>query len=154
MPQKEIYRSELIVELHVPDFQRAYDFYKLLGFELAWMEEDYMVLKSGAQAICFYGGSSSVANHSYFGKFPEHTKKGYGVELVVFVDDIQGLYKSIEEKITVVRELTTRPWGAADFRVEDPFGFYIRVSQRYEMVNRDDKIEQTSKIVDNKKFVL
>jgi catechol 2,3-dioxygenase-like lactoylglutathione lyase family enzyme len=142
----------VLVEIHVPDFQRAYDFYKLLGFEMVWMEETYLVLRRGDSVLCCYGGSPDVHEHPYFGRFLAETKKGYGVEIILFVEDVASLYRKLEGLVTIVEPLALKHWGSWDFRIEDPFGFYLRVSQRYDTVNRPDRIAATQTIAAKKGF--
>src|SRR2546423_572648 len=116
------FRSEILVELHVPDFQKAYDFYKILGFQLCWIEDRYMVLTRREHAICFYGGDESIVDHGYFGQFSKDSKRGYAVELIMFADDIQALYSRVSSLVNIVAPICLRPWGRRDFRIEDPFG--------------------------------
>ena len=123
----------LALELHVPCFERVLEFYRLLGFQEAWREEQYLVLKSGIDLIAFYGGSPSVVKHSYFSHFPSDTKRGYGVEVIVFVDDLFATLASLPDSTPVLAPIQLRPWGHRDFRIEDPFGYYLRVSERYDL---------------------
>jgi len=147
-------QCQVLIELHVPDFQKAYNFYKGFSFQLAWMEETYMVLRNGVQTLCFYGGSESVSNHSYFKKFPVSTKRGYGAEIIIFVEDVEALYASLSKECNVVAPLMLRKWGARDFRVEDPFGCYIRITEAYDLGNSAEKSETTAEVVKSKRFVL
>jgi len=141
------FANDSLVELHVPDFQTAYDFYKILGFELAWMEEDYMVMRRGQSVLAFYGGTPDVAaRHSYFSRFAGAPKRGYGVEIVIFVDGIEELYHSLEGKTAMAAPLQRRPWGRLDFRLEDPFGFYLRVSERYNPAHQPRKQRETADV--------
>lgn len=121
------------VELHVPCFERALAFYRLLGFAEAWREERYLVLSRGEDLIAFYGGSPTVTEHSYFSRFPADTKRGYGLELIVFVDDLEATRAALPESTPLLAPIQLRPWGCRDFRVEDPFGYYLRVSERYDL---------------------
>jgi hypothetical protein len=43
--------------------------------------------------LCFYGGEEEVHNHSYFQDFPDDSKRGYGVELALLVEDIENFYE-------------------------------------------------------------
>lgn len=138
------YRNETLIELHVPDFQAAYDYYHRLGFEMAWLEDDYLVMHRDANVLAFYGGSPEVSRHSYFGRFPAESKRGYGVEVVIFVDDVHALYESAAAGLKVISPLQKRPWGRWDFRIEDPFGFYVRVSERYDPLHQPKKQQQSS----------
>jgi lactoylglutathione lyase len=54
------------------------------------------------------------------------------VEVVVEIDDVEGVYNAaIEEAARLggrIEPLADRPWGARDFRLVDPDGYYVRVS--------------------------
>ncbi|MDP1710061.1 MAG: hypothetical protein Q8L28_00370, partial [bacterium] len=76
-------------------------------------------------------GNEEIYNHPYFKQFPKDTKRGYGVEIVIFVEDIEEYYKKVKEFANVVEEFKMQPWGDMDFRVEDPFGYYLRFSSPY-----------------------
>lgn len=45
------------------------------------------------------------------------------------VADIDALYERARPFARIVDELRDRPWGARDFRLEDPFGYYLRISE-------------------------
>ena len=56
-------------------------------------------------------------NKSTFKSFPKTLKRGYGVEIVIMVDDIDKLYANAKSFAKVVEELKVRPWGTRDFRI-------------------------------------
>lgn len=120
------------VELHVPDFDIVRRFYGALGFTVEREErgdDGYLVLRYGDARIAFWPGSPTVAGHHYFARFPAETPRGYGVELIVAVHDLDALYARAQGAGCVVRELGLRPWGLRDFRIADPFGYYIRFTE-------------------------
>jgi len=54
-----------------------------------------------------------------------------GVELVLEVDDVVGE----RDRVTAVgwpleEDLQDRPWGLTDFRIIDPAGYYLRITNR------------------------
>lgn len=62
---------------------------------------------------------------------PQFRKWPVGVEIVIEVDDVWA------EKERVVREgwklesdMVRQPWGLRDFRIVDPDGYFVRVSER------------------------
>ena len=128
--------SDIILELHVPDFEKVKEFYKKLGFEVVWEREPegfkgYLVMKRGNSILCFCAGNNEVYNHPYFKEWSKDTKRGFGVEVVIFVEDIEKYYEEVKKFAKVVEELELKPWGDKDFRVEDPFGYYLRFSSPY-----------------------
>jgi len=128
--------SDIILELHVPDFGKVKDFYGKLGFEIVWERKPegfkgYLVMKKQESVLCFWGGNEEVYNHPYFKQFSKDTKRGCGVEIIIFVEDIEKYYKEVSKFAKIVEELKFQPWGDKDFRVEDPFGYYLRFSNPY-----------------------
>ena len=130
--------TDVYIELHVPDFKRVIEFYSRLGFKLQWRTEDYLVMKRKRSILNFYGGSEIVYRHSYFGRFSRNTKCGYGVEIIIPVDRVESLYKSARKFAMVLQPLQLKKWGRRDFRILDPFGFYLRITERYEWVGKLD----------------
>jgi lactoylglutathione lyase len=123
--------TDVYIELHVPDFKRAIKFYSRLGFKILWRTDDYLVMKRKKSVLNFYGGSQKVYSHPYFGRFKKTTKCGYGVEIIIPVDQVERSYKSVKKFGKIVQPLKLKKWGRRDFRIVDPFGFYLRITERY-----------------------
>lgn len=128
-----------LVELHVPDLSMAKRFYGGLGFRVARHEspvgnDGYLVLRRGEALLCFWGGTPAVRRHPYFRRFGRTAKRGYGVEIIVPVADVRRVYAAAQHARCVVEELRLRPWGARDFRIEDPFGFYVRITEKHDVL--------------------
>ena len=90
--------------------------------------------KVGDTMLNFYGGNDLVYNQSFFKQFPKDTHRGYATSITIPVSDIQFVYRNIESKAkeSIIRELTAivdsgKQWQ--DFRLQDPFGFYVRVTE-------------------------
>ncbi len=137
-------RNNLVLELHVPDLNTVKDYYSKLGFEVLVDDEvnekdlGYVTMLRkdpiGNTLINFYGGDQRVYNQSYFKKFPRGTKRGYASEITIPVSDIDKLYENTIKTLRnyVVRELTVtkdHDYEWRDFRMEDPFGFYLRFTE-------------------------
>lgn len=135
-----------MLELHIPDFDLAQDFYSSLGFEVVWRREPkndkggYMVMKKDHSIINFFGGDEGVSNHSFFTRFPKDTPRGYGVEVMIPINGIEEFYEEFlkTHKDKVIKELNHK-FTMPDFRATDPFGFYLRFVERYDWVNGRDK---------------
>lgn len=136
--------NNIILELHVPDFALVREFYGIFGFsEFRYdptsgggSELGYLVLKReddlGETHLNFYGDKEEVSQHSYFKNFPTTTPRGYEVEITIPVSDVEGLWNEVKNKIPsfqLVQELKLKRWNKKDFRVADPFGFYIRFTE-------------------------
>ncbi len=130
------FKTDLLVELHVPDFAAVSAYYGALGFAPVWQEPNYLVLKKGDSVLNFYGGGPDIDKHSYFSKFPDGNKSGFRVEIVIFESELFEFYESIKSTHNVVAAPQLRPWGKWDFRLEDPNGFYLRISEPYNTVER------------------
>lgn len=132
--------NHLQIELHVPDFGPALDFYGKLGFKTVWIRQehnvgDYLVMEREGTILNFWPGNKEVWEQPYFKAFPKDTKRGYGVEIVIPVDNIEPYYEKVKRFATISSELQFRPWGVKDFRIEDPFGFYLRMTERHNILD-------------------
>ena len=90
--------SDIMIELHVPDFELTKKFYGDLGFQVVWErkpneKKGYMVMRSGDSILNFFCGNEQVYEQFYFSQFPKDTKRGYAIEIVIPCDDIGSLYK-------------------------------------------------------------
>lgn len=136
--------NNLIIELHVPDFDKVKEFYSIFNFKTALehfpneKEPGYLVLKRksglGDTLLNFYGGDNRVFNQAFFKQFPKETTRGYAVEITIPVSDINLEYEKVKNTIpnAIVRELkecTDVDMSWKDFRVVDPFGFYVRFTE-------------------------
>lgn len=130
------------IELSIPDFELAKGFYSKLGFEVVWEEppkgmNGYMVMKLGNSILCFFCGNEEVFSHPYFKQFPRDTKKGYGVEISIPIENINEFYQQIITKIPekdIFQPLKEQPWGKKDFRIEDPFGYFLRFNEPWNVL--------------------
>jgi len=136
--------NNLVLELHIPDFAPARDFYSLFGFkELKYdptsgggSDLGYMVLRRedpiGETLINFYGDKEKVSQHARFRDFPADTPRGYAVEITIPVSEVEKLWEEAKgglRKEQISQPLTLKRWGKKDFRVVDPFGFYVRFTE-------------------------
>jgi hypothetical protein len=137
-------KNNLILELHVPDFQPVRKFYALFGFKEILHDPisgeggdlGYLVLERedplGGSSLNFYGDEDIVTQHAHFNRFDADTPRGYGVEITIPVSDVEGLWQSVNSQLdeeNISQSLVTKRWGKQDFRVIDPFGFYVRFTE-------------------------
>ncbi len=137
-------KNNLILELHVPDLAIVQAFYSKLGFIVSLNDEldnkhlGYLTMtredKLGRTMLNFYGGDDRVYQQSFFKQFPQDTKRGYALSITVSVNNIEELYQIASTSLpdSIVRDLTEiedhgHKWK--DFRMVDPFGFYLRFTQ-------------------------
>lgn len=134
-------QNNLLLELRIPNFDVAKEFYSKLGFEIVIEDPitdeycGYLTMvhedKHGKTIPAFYGGDDKVYDQAYFKKFPRNTKMGYGVELTVPVEDVRAKYDQAQKElgehiVQQIKEVKDHDLSWYDFRMEDPFGFYIR----------------------------
>lgn len=134
-----------MIELHVPDFKKTKELYEKLGFETIWERtsegfKGYLVMKYQKNIICFWGGNDNIYQHEYFSTFPSNTTKGFGVEIVHLVDDVDSLYERAKKLNCVVEDLKLKPWGVRDFRIVDCWGFYIRFSELHNVLSEENAV--------------
>ena len=133
-------QNNVLLELHVPDFNKVKEYYGKLGFEVAWERKTegfkgYMILKLEDNILCFWAGNEHVYEQTYFKRFQKDTKRGYGVEIVIMVENIDEYYLKVKDYANVVEELVLQPWGLKDFRTEDPYGYYLRFTSRHDILD-------------------
>lgn len=131
--------TDIIIELHVPDFDAIKDFYGKLGFKKVWEyppkgQSGYLVMKRENSILAFFCGNKKVYNHPFFKRFPKTTIRGYGVEIAIYISDvdINTYYQDILDKLGkkfIVQPLIVKPWGSKDFRLVDPFGYYLCIRE-------------------------
>lgn len=119
----------LRAELFVADVPRSVAFYcEVLGFE---------TIRESPGGYTSIGRQGAVLGLSEIARLPEgHPIRpragepvGRGVELVVVVEDIAALHaRACASRLATVSELMAQPWGMIDFRVVDPDGYYIRIT--------------------------
>lgn len=141
---EKLIKNNLVIELHVPDFEVAKDFYSKLGFKVSLedkpieKEPGYMTMirsdTLGNTLLNFYGGDDRVYNQAFFKQFPRDTKRGFEIEITIPVKNIEQLYKRAmsdlrEYVVREIKELEDRNYTWKDFRMTDPFGFYIRLTE-------------------------
>lgn len=136
----QIVQNNVFVELHISDFEKAKEFYAKIGFSVAWeqwQEEqiNYLVMQRDQNILCFWGGTESAWQHEYIRRFPKDTKQGYGVELLIMVSGIEELYERIKTFAKIVSTLQINPAGRRNFCIEDPFGYYLRFSEPYNILD-------------------
>ncbi len=119
------------IELFVDDLDTSIAFYeRVLGFELTRRDERYASLRRGTAVL----GLGPVATLPERGPGPGFTQerlaanRGAGVEIVLEVEDLDAALADAAH--AVAEPLQDRPWGLRDFRVSDPDGYYVRVTER------------------------
>jgi catechol 2,3-dioxygenase-like lactoylglutathione lyase family enzyme len=117
----------LRIEIFPANIDGTADFYTaVLGFELVRDERDsdppYLAFVRDAVQIGA-AGRDDVPDR-------RPRRPPTGVELVLEVDDLDGICRRIQDFGWPIEEqLTARPWGLRDFRILDPNGYYLRITE-------------------------
>ncbi len=132
----------MMLELHVPDFEKIKAFYGALGFKKVWERapdgfKGYLVMQMEDNILCFWCGNESVADHPYFSTFPKSAPLGKGVEVVLTTAHLDEVYAQLKGDACVVEEMETKPWGLRDFRVKDPYGYYLRITSPHDILSSE-----------------
>ncbi len=126
----------LRLELFVDDLDASVAFYEdVLGFSTDHREADYAALRNGAAVLGLGLARNLPAGHP-FGQAALRGTRGTGAEIVLDVADVDAHYRRvIESGHPVAGTLRHRPWGARDFRIVDPDGYYLRITSRTEQAS-------------------
>ncbi len=117
----------LRVELYPADLNATLNFYvHVLDFDCIRDEREtgdgYLLLQRD-EAVVSASQRADVGDRAA-------RRPPVGVELVLVVDDVIRELDRIRDRGWAIEEgLTSRPWGARDFRLLDPSGYYITVSE-------------------------
>jgi catechol 2,3-dioxygenase-like lactoylglutathione lyase family enzyme len=119
----------IIVEFFVSDIDRSVAFYEALGFTVAKRFEELLTLEREGVRLRLHGDAHVVNRPHYFTPNIGRHPRGTGVEVVVQVDDIDALYADAQARgLNIVKPIQDREWGARDFRVADPDGYFVRLT--------------------------
>jgi len=115
-------------EIFPRDLDAAVDFYvRVLGFRITKDErndpEPYLAMKRGSVHVGALRPNISVSSAA--------RRPPVGVELVLEVDDVAAERGRVMAAGWPVEEdLQLRSWGLTDFRILDPDGYYLRITDR------------------------
>lgn len=122
----------LRLELFVTDVEKSLNFYtKVLGFERMKGAPDYAPVRFGAVTIAL-GPAAGLPKNHHFNPEVQNGRRGLGVEIVLEVDDVKSYFETVKASgyNGILSPLQRRPWGATDFRIADPDGYYLRITSR------------------------
>lgn len=132
MPEAEpgsVAGRPIVVELFVGDIDRSLAFYRSLGFDVAKRYDDYVLIRRGDIRLALQGDAHAVAGPHYFTPHIGRTPRGTGVEISIQVADVDAEHiRAKTAGLTIVKGIQDRPWGARDFRVADPDGYFLRIT--------------------------
>lgn len=121
----------LRLELFVSDLEKSGDFYtRVLGFERLKGNAEYVSVRSGSVVIGLGQAAKLNAKH-YFNPELQQDRRGLGAEIVLEVDDVRAYFDKVKASgYKIATPLWKQSWGATDFRIVDPDGYYLRITSR------------------------
>ena len=123
-----IVEMTLRFEIFPDDLDAAVDFYmRVLRFHLTAdrrdQRDEYVSLQRGGVRV---GAARRVVPGVRAARLPPA-----GVELVLEVDDVVAERDCVTAAgWPLAEDLQDRPWGLKDFRILDPAGYYLRITDR------------------------
>ena len=120
------------LELFTSNIAKTVRFYQdILGFKpLNSASSNYQPIQNGKVTLGI-GLFEYLGDNHYFNSYQFDIKFGFGVEIVLEVDDIHLIYNKVKRaNVEIESELMERPWGLKDFRLIDPNGYYVRVTTK------------------------
>jgi lactoylglutathione lyase len=114
-------------EIFPADLDATVDFYqRVLGFQLTddrRDQDDYVALRRGAVRV---GAVREAVPDE-----PAARRPPTGVELVLEVDDVAAeRHRVVAAGWPLDDDLRDQSWGLRDFRILDPDGYYLRITNR------------------------
>lgn len=123
--------QRLRLELFVTDVEASCDFYvHALGMEIvARSQSGYTTLRAHDVTLGLQRLDALPADH-HLRRAGDAAPVGIGVELVLEVENLDHSFARIASAGFPIFEMPqVRPWGARDFRIVDPDGYYIRLTE-------------------------
>lgn len=113
-------------ELFVRDAAASSAFYARLGFSVVHAKADgYTTLKSGSTVIALSPLPSWLPMHWIgFLRYPP-----LGTEIVLYVTNLETSRATLEQAGYSPGEIVLQSWGDRDFRITEPDGYYLRISE-------------------------
>ncbi len=119
------------VELFVPDPDRYVPLLvDCLGYRQAHRVGQWVDLRRAGDRLLL-NGEPQPDEHVFAERALAGARRGLGVEIGIVVDDVDRAYEQVAHSgAWQVEPLTRREWGARDFRIVTPDGYYLRVTER------------------------
>lgn len=113
-------------ELFVTDTNESARFYAVLGFSVVHTKPDgYATLRSGGTVVALSPLPWWLPLRLVW--FLRHPP--LGTEIVFYTDDLEAMQAKLLAAGYSPGPVTLQPWGNRDFRLTDPDGYYVRLSE-------------------------
>ena len=122
-------------ELFVSDPDESATFYAVLGFEIAHRQASgYTTLREGSTVIAL----SPVPWWLPIGWLGFLRYPPIGTEIVLYTPELEHSRTALGEAGYSPGEIVLQHWGDRDYRIVDPDGYYIRVSEGVAVPRKSD----------------
>jgi len=115
-------------ELFVDDVEASTRFYEGLGFRVAHVKpsDDYTTMERDGVVVALSPLPRWLPPLRWLGflRLPP-----LGTEIVLYPDDLETLHAALTRAGFEPGEIRLQPWGHRDFRLRDPNGYYVRLSE-------------------------
>ncbi|HKJ24124.1 MAG TPA: VOC family protein [Myxococcota bacterium] len=115
-------------ELFVDDVEASTRFYETLGFRVAHVKpsDRYTTMERDGVVVALSPLPRWLPPLRWLGflRLPP-----LGTEIVLYPDDLETLRASLVRAGYSPGEVRLQPWGQRDFRLRDPSGYYVRLSE-------------------------
>ena len=114
-------------ELFVDDVAASTRFYESLGFQVAHFKESdgYTTMEQDGVVVALSPLPRWLPLRWLgFLRLPP-----FGTEIVLYPDSLEGTREALEGAGYSPGEIKLQSWGHHDFRLRDPSGYYVRVSE-------------------------
>lgn len=118
------------LELMVDNMKETIEFYtQILGFEISTEVSEsnpfFAIVKNGDIEIMFY------SRKEFSNEIPKFKDMVIGgtFALYIGVEDIQKVYNSIKDKVTIIQQLHKTDYGSLEFSIEDINGYILMFHQ-------------------------
>lgn len=113
------------IELFVDEVEPSTRFYEALGFSAETKSDGYTTLRCGGTVIALSPVDSVIPlTWLRFARNPP-----LGTEIVLYTDRLDALHAAIDSAGYGPTAIVRQPWGLRDFRVHDPAGYYVRITE-------------------------
>lgn len=107
-------------------------FETVADFKLTWRQPGYLVAQSDHAELSFIDPKLWANGHPFSGKLTG-SGQGLGIEIGIVVADLDKAFAAAsqfkDKGWPISTGIVRRPWGARDFRVLGPEGYYFRFTE-------------------------
>lgn len=115
--------GKVVPMIHVPDVRATVAWYESIGFTVTDTYDDggeglsFAILAFGSSELMFNSGGQPGS------------QKRREVDLYIYVDNVDGLYGNLRDRVEIVEGLHDTFYGMREFIIRDPNRFWLTFAQ-------------------------